>query len=346
MRALISFFFLIIIVSNVETASAETGLLHWTRADRAIPWRQTSVNASNPWKLCALYPSLKDSYWLSVNYGMQKAAKLYGVDLKVLEANGYRQLATQQQQMTQCREWGADAILLGSSTDRFPELERYAGNVPVIELVNMIHDASVATRIGLPWFQMGYLPGRFLVQWSKGKTLNVLLFPGPEEAGGSQEMVAGFRQAIKGSAINIVDIAWGDNDIEVQRNLLQEMLERHPDANVVAGSAIAAEAAMGEGRNLTTPLTIVSFYLTHQVYRGLKRGHILMALSDQMAWQGELAITQSIKVLQGQPVPENISPPVLILTHNNADSARVRRSLSPPGFRPVYLYQYTSEAKK
>ncbi|EBW5451227.1 TMAO reductase system protein TorT, partial [Salmonella enterica subsp. enterica serovar Agona] len=53
-----------------------------------------------------------------------------------------------------------------------------------------------------------------------------------------------------------------------------------------------------------------------------------------------------IKVLQGQPVPENISPPVLILTHNNADSARVRRSLSPPGFRPVYLYQYTSEAKK
>ncbi|VEB52119.1 Solute binding receptor protein [Salmonella enterica subsp. enterica] len=53
---------------------------------------------------------------------------------------------------------------------------------------------------------------------------------------------------------------------------------------------------------MTTPLTIVSFYLTHQVYRGLKRGHILMALSDQMAWQGELAITQSIKVLQGQPV--------------------------------------------
>lgn len=150
---------------------------------------------------------------------MQKAAKLYGVDLKVLEANGYRQLATQQQQMMQCREWGSDAILLGSSTDRFPELERYAGNVPVIELVNMIHDASVATRVGLPWFQMGYLPGRFLMQWSKGKALNVLLFPGPEEAGGSQEMVAGFRQAIKGSAINIVDIAWGDNDIEVQRNL-------------------------------------------------------------------------------------------------------------------------------
>lgn len=215
---------------------------------------------------------------------MQKAAKLYGVDLKVLEANGYRQLATQQQQMMQCREWGADAILLGSSTIRFPELERYAGNVPVIEVANVIRDASVATHVGLPWFQMGYLPGRFLVQWSKGKALNVLLFPGPEEAGGSQEMVAGFRQAIKGSAINIVDIARAITTLKCSETY-PEMLERHPDANVVAGSAIAAEAAMGEGRNLTTPLTIVSFYLTHQVYRGLKRGHILMALSDQMARQ-------------------------------------------------------------
>ncbi|VDY36827.1 Solute binding receptor protein [Salmonella enterica subsp. arizonae] len=113
MRALISFFFLIIIVSNVETALAGTGLLHWTRADRAIPWRQTAISAIKPWKLCALYPSLKDSYWLSVNYGMQKAAKFYGVDLKVLEANGYRQLATQQQQMMQCREWAPTRFCWG-----------------------------------------------------------------------------------------------------------------------------------------------------------------------------------------------------------------------------------------
>lgn len=123
-------------------------------------------------------------------------------------------------------------------------------------------------------------------------------------------MVAGFRQAIAGSQVRIVDVALGDNDIEIQRNLLQEMLERHPDADVVAGTAIAAEAAMGEKRNQGAPLTVVSFYLSHQVYRGLKRERIIMAASDQMVWQGELAIQQAIRVLQGQPVPENISPPI------------------------------------
>lgn len=343
MRAVV--FSLIALFSGAGHA-ADATLLRWQDAQHAVPQRQTAVVADKPWKLCALYPSLKDSYWLSVNYGMQEAAKKYGVSLKVLEAGGYRQVATQQTQIAQCRDWGADAILLGSSTTTIPNLKAQVGTLPVVEVVNAINDPAVTTRVGVPWFQMGYQPGRFLVKWSKGKPLKVLLMPGPDNAGGSREMAAGFRQAIAGSQVSIVDVALGDNDIEIQRNLLQEMLERHPDANVVAGTAIAAEAAMGEGRNLPVPLTVVSFYLSHQVNRGLKRGKIIMAASDQMVWQGELAIQQAVNVLQGHPVPDNISPPILVLTPQNAGSEHVRRSLSPGGFRPVYLYQHTSAARK
>ncbi|MEG0097942.1 MAG: TMAO reductase system periplasmic protein TorT, partial [Citrobacter sp.] len=282
MRVLV--FLLITLFPGLAHATG-AALLRWQDTQLAVAEQQTGVIATKAWKLCALYPSLKDSYWLSVNYGMLDAAKKYGVSLKVLEAGGYRQLAMQKTQIAQCQQWGADAILLGSSTTSFPELQAQVGMLPVIEVVNAIHDATVKTRIGVPWFQMGYQPGRYLVKWSGGKPLKVLLLPGPDDAGGSREMVAGFRQAIAGSEVHIVDVALGDNDIEVQRNLLQEMLERHPDADVVAGTAIAAEAAMGERRNLSTPLTVVSFYLSHQVYRGLKRERIIMAASDQMVWQ-------------------------------------------------------------
>ena len=274
------------------------------------------------------------------------AARRYGVDLKVLEAGGYSQLATQQAQIDQCKQWGAEAILLGSSTTSFPDLQKQVASLPVIELVNAIDAPQVKSRVGVPWFQMGYQPGRYLVQWAHGKPLNVLLMPGPDNAGGSKEMVEGFRAAIAGSPVRIVDIALGDNDIEIQRNLLQEMLERHPEIDVVAGTAIAAEAAMGEGRNLKTPLTVVSFYLSHQVYRGLKRGRVIMAASDQMVWQGELAVEQAIRQLQGQSVSDNVSPPILVMTPKNADREHIRRSLSPGGFRPVYYYQHTSAAKK
>lgn len=335
--------FLLLSLFMLPAFSADN-LLRWHDAQHFTVQASTPLKAKRAWKLCALYPSLKDSYWLSLNYGMQEAARRYGVDLKVLEAGGYSQLATQQAQIDQCKQWGAEAILLGSSTTSFPDLQKQVASLPVIELVNAIDAPQVKSRVGVPWFQMGYQPGRYLVQWAHGKPLNVLLMPGPDNAGGSKEMVEGFRAAIAGSPVRIVDIALGDNDIEIQRNLLQEMLERHPEIDVVAGTAIAAEAAMGEGRNLKTPLTVVSFYLSHQVYRGLKRGRVIMAVSDQMVWQGELAVEQAIRQLQGQSVSDNVSPPILVLTPKNADREHIRRSLSPGGFRPVYFYQHTSAA--
>ncbi|EFH8874691.1 TMAO reductase system periplasmic protein TorT [Escherichia coli] len=337
--------FLLLSLFMLPAFSADN-LLRWHDAQHFTVQASTPLKAKRAWKLCALYPSLKDSYWLSLNYGMQEAARRYGVDLKVLEAGGYSQLATQQAQIDQCKQWGAEAILLGSSTTSFPDLQKQVASLPVIELVNAIDAPQVKSRVGVPWFQMGYQPGRYLVQWAHGKPLNVLLMPGPDNAGGSKEMVEGFRAAIAGSPVRIVDIALGDNDIEIQRNLLQEMLERHPEIDVVAGTAIAAEAAMGEGRNLKTPLTVVSFYLSHQVNRGLKRGRVIMAASDQMVWQGELAVEQAIRQLQGQSVSDNVSPPILVLTPKNADREHIRRSLSPGGFRPVYFYQHTSAAKK
>lgn len=85
------------------------------------------------------------------------------------------------------------------------------------------------------------------MQWAHGKPLNVLLMPGPDNAGGSKEMVEGFRAAIAGSPVRIVDIALGDNDIEIQRNLLQEMLERHPEIDVVAGTPLRQRRQWGKG---------------------------------------------------------------------------------------------------
>ncbi|EOZ8939464.1 TMAO reductase system periplasmic protein TorT [Escherichia coli] len=306
--------FLLLSLFMLPAFSADN-LLRWHDAQHFTVQASMPLKAKRAWKLCALYPSLKDSYWLSLNYGMQEAARRYGVDLKVLEAGGYSQLATQQAQIDQCKQWGAEAILLGSSTTSFPDLQKQVASLPVIELVNAIDAPQVKSRVGVPWFQMGYQPGRYLVQWAHGKPLNVLLMPGPDNAGGSKEMVEGFRAAIAGSPVRIVDIALGDNDIEIQRNL-------------------------------KTPLTVVSFYLSHQVYRGLKRGRVIMAASDQMVWQGELAVEQAIRQLQGQSVSDNVSPPILVLTPKNADREHIRRSLSPGGFRPVYFYQHTSAAKK
>lgn len=307
---------------------------HQSEAIAATP----PVHAERRWKLCALYPSLKDSYWLSINYGMVREAQRSGVMLKIFEASGYSQIDTQREQLALCRQWGADAILLGSSVSRFPDLAASIGELPVIEVVNRLNYPETKARVGVPWFQMGYLPGQYLAANSAKRSFNVLLMPGPKDAGGSREMIAGFRAAVEKSSIHIVDVVYGDNDVEIQRNLLQDMLEKHPEINVVAGTAIAAQVAMGEGRNRAHPLGIVSFYLSHQVYRGLKRQSVMVAASDQMVLQGALAVDQAIRVLQHETVENNLSPQILILTPDNISLQKVKLSLSPIGFRPVYQF--------
>lgn len=332
-------FILAILLLFLTVDATAASLVHWLneRQYEQVSARETP-RAEQRWKLCALYPSLKDSYWLSINYGMVQAAQRTGVMLKIFEASGYSQIETQREQLALCRQWGADAILLGSSVAQFPDLAASVGDIPVIEVVNALGYPASKTRVGVPWFQMGYQPGRYLVEQASQNPLNVLLMPGPKGAGGSREMIAGFRAAVSGSPITIVDVAYGDNDVEIQRNLLQDMLEKHPDINLVAGNAIAAQVAMGEGRNRSQPLGIVSFYLSHQVYRGLKRNRIMVAASDQMVLQGELAVEQAIGVLQYQQVDNNISPQILTLTPQNISAQQVKLSLSPIGFRPVYLF--------
>lgn len=334
--------FLLLFICGLQACSALAAptapLVRWLNERQSEPLAALApLHAQRSWKLCALYPSLKDSYWLSINYGMVHEAQRTGVTLKIFEASGYSQIETQREQLALCRSWGADAILLGSSVAQFPDLAASVGDTPVIEVVNALGYPATKVRIGVPWFQMGYQPGRYLVEHATQHPLNVLLMPGPKDAGGSREMIAGFRAAVDDSAINIVEVVYGDNDAEIQRNLLQDMLEQHPQINLVAGNAIAAQVAMGENRNRQQPLEIVSFYLSHQVYRGLKRDRIMVAASDQMVRQGELAIDQAIRVLQHQAVANNISPPILTLTPGNISPQKVALSLSPLGFRPVYL---------
>ena len=69
--------------------------------------------AAKPWRICASYPHLKDSYWLSVNYGMVEHARRLGVSLKVVEAGGYPNLERQKSQIAGCVK-AADVLIGGT----------------------------------------------------------------------------------------------------------------------------------------------------------------------------------------------------------------------------------------
>ncbi|MCL9777214.1 TMAO reductase system periplasmic protein TorT [Vibrio sp. S4B1] len=305
----------------------------------------TAVRAGE--KLCAIYPHLKDSYWLSVNYGMVEEARTLNVELKVFESGGYPNIEKQRQQLQACNHWGADAIILGtvSPTAFQHDLGVYTGETPVFATVNhLIVDANqtqhVKGVVGVDWYWMGYKTGQFLANKhpKDSGVVELALLPGPQSSGGTKPVILGFLEAIKDSDINVTDTLWADNDKELQRNLVQQVIETRTELRYVVGSAVAIEAAISELRTagLSERIDLLSIYLSHGVYRGLLRDKVKFSPTDKMVEQGRVSIQQAVSYLRHEPYGHDLAPSIDTLTPDNLSVDAIEESLSPTGFRPIF----------
>ena len=151
--------------------------------------------------ICASYPHLKDSYWLSVNYGMVLEAERLGVALQVVEAGGYPNLARQIAQVNDCTAGGTDILVVG--TVSFEGLTatvlEIAERMPVTAVVNDIADPGISAKTGVSWTIMGSSIGEYLAsRHPRGSPpVKVAWFPGPEGSGWVPFVEAGFRDALR-----------------------------------------------------------------------------------------------------------------------------------------------------
>lgn len=298
--------------------------------------------AAQPWRLCVLYPHLKDAYWLSVNYGMVEEARRLGVSFVLYEAGGYPNLARQIDQLGRCHASRPDAVILGtvSFEGLTPEVEATAREMPVIAAVNDIDDRGIAAKSAVSWHEMGAAAGRVIAERHPRGSAPVRLawFPGPEGAGWVRFVEAGFREALGASSAEIVATRNGDTGLEQQVLLVEDVLDAHPDIDYIVGSGPTAEAAVSilRARGLDGQIGIVSTYMTHAVYRGIRRGRILAAPTDFAVMQGRLAVELAVRALEGRLEVAHAGPEIRTITPDNIAAIGPDGSLAPAAFAPVF----------
>ena len=309
---------------------------------RIIDYQPTGP-ASREWRLCISYPHLKDAYWLNVNYGMVQEARRLGIAFTLVEAGGYPNLERQRQQIEQCTAEGADALIVGTVSFKGLEgsIERIAARMPVLATVNDIDDIGITAKSGVSWTTMGQVAGEYLAKRhpAGSEPVSVAWFPGPQGAGWVDFIEAGFKRGLKGSAVEVVVTKWGDTGKEIQRTLLQEALESHPDVDYIVGNALTAEAAIStlRNRNLEDEIKVVSTYFTPAVYRGIRRGRILAAPTDAPVMQGRISIDQAVRVLEGLELVTHAGPEILMIDQDNWQDFKIEDSLAPPSFLPTFV---------
>ena len=330
-----------VLAAETWTARTWQSLLDYTSASELIELAPLPM-ANRKWKLCALYPHLKDSYWLSVNYGMVDQAKNLGVSLKIFEAGGYYHQNRQAEQLEACVQAGSDAILLGTVTHsghskRILEISK---SIPIFGLVNKVNPEGISGMTGVDWTKMGLLTGRYLEKLHPKDSAPVTLawFPGAGKKGISSTKMSAFLEALENSSAEAIAVKYGDTGKMVQLTLIEELLEKHKDIDYIVGTGVTAEAAISalKLRGQQDKISVISGYLTHGVYRGIKRGRILFSPTDQPALQGRMSVDQAVRFLEGRDFHPHIGPEILSVTAENVAEFSTSGSLSPSTFHPTF----------
>ncbi|MBN9510090.1 MAG: TMAO reductase system periplasmic protein TorT [Alphaproteobacteria bacterium] len=297
--------------------------------------------ADKPWNVCVLFPHMKDTFWVAVDYGIVEEAKRMGINMTLYEAGGYENLPKQLSQFDDCMAANFDAIIVGpiseaGLTRKMREAQK-AGK-PVISTVNPLPKAPAAARMFVDFTQMGEQTGTFLVDYMKGKRAQVVNFPGPAGSGWAEQFNDGFKKAIKSdSMIKLLGEKFGDSGVAVQLGLIQNALQAYPDMNVIWGCAPAAEAAIGAVRQAGRKDTlIISSYENQAMLDALNKNEILAFATQYPVLEGRVAIDTAVRILEKKPYMKYVAPiPSMI---DKADLSKINMSLvlAPADFKAEY----------
>jgi protein TorT len=273
---------------------------------------------------------------------MVEEANRLGVSFDLYEAGGYPNLTRQIEQIKACSKRKMDALIMGPvSYDGLTEaVVEIARQMPVIGAVNDMNDAGVSAKSSVSWREMGAAAGRAIAErHPKGSPpVRLAWFPGPKGAGWVQFVERGFLEALADSSAEVVAVRFGDTGLEQQVLLVEEVLDTVPDVDYLVGSGPMAEAAISvlRARGLTDRIGVVSTYVSHGVYRGIKRSRILAAPTDFAVMQGRLAIELAVRAIEGSLTIRHAGPRIVTLTPDNIDQIGTEESLAPAAFVPVF----------
>lgn len=300
--------------------------------------------ASRRWNICVAIPHLKDAYWLAVNYGLIAEARRLQVGIELYEAGGYEHLDVQRQQVKDCLEKNADGLIISAiSNDGLEDLIKTAADrgIPVLDLINGMSSSHISARVAVDFWDTGYQAGAYLRELVQNSELpiRVAWFPGPDGAAWVEAGDAGFRNAIKDSPVEIISTRMGDTGHTTQSRLIEIVLDEHADElDYIVGTAVTADAAVNvlRRRGLSKKIQVLSYYYSPDVHRGIKRGNILAAPSDQTTLQARIAMDVMVRILEKQDYFKHVAPRVVMINPSKQRDWDSSTTLAPRGFRPIF----------
>ncbi len=234
-------------------------------------------------------------YWSQVEQGVKAAGKALGVETRFFVPS--KEDINAQLQMLEsfiAQGFAGIAIAPSDPTAVIPTIKKALEmGIPVITLDTDSPKSGRYVYIGTDNYSAGYIAGTIMKKLLNGKG-KVVIGTGSLTAMNSLQRIQGFKDAIKDTDIEIVDILNDEEDGARALSLAESALNAHPDLDAFFGvyayngpsQALAVKNAGKAGK-----IKIVCFDTTPDILQYVKEGVINATMGQRPYMMGYLSVT-------------------------------------------------------
>lgn len=286
-------------------------------------------------------PSVAESFWISMVYGVKDEAKKRGVNVVVTSAGGDTNANQQISQIQTLMQRKVDALIVGATSGDAvkPIVDQAAAQkIPVIGVSSTPNTDTLASAVYTDNTRLGQIQADCLGEAMGGEG-QVGVLGGPAGQSWADMRAKGFTDTLTKNYPNIkvaTTSRLADNR-NAALTTVQDWAQRFPQLNGIysatddigSGAVDAIQAAHKLGN-----VKITSSNFSPAAEQLLKNGSFVCVSVQKIVEQGRQAVIQALNAISGKPVKKTVITSVLKLTKENIASTDFGPIRAPEGFTP------------
>lgn len=282
---------------------------------------------SSQMKIGFVPKALNQEFWLTAQAGA-KAADEAMADTQVIVDAGPSELAIDEQiavvEDMLTKQVDALAIAPTAPEQLQPVLKRASEQIPVLLVDTDIPNWDGKTAyIGTDNFEGGKVGGQYIVEQLGGSGTLAIIGGIPGATSGEQR-VAGVKEAIKGSNIEVVAEVAADFDRAKGVTAMEDILQNNPDVAAVFAAndqmALGALEAL-KARGKAQDTLLVGYDGTEEATKVIVSGGGIDATVAQNPYKmGRVGVEKAVAAANGEDIQDTIDTGVTLVTSENAET--------------------------
>ncbi len=271
--------------------------------------------------------ALNQEFWITSKAGATDADEQMS-DGEVLVDAGSSELAIDEQiavvEDMLTKQVDALAVAPTAPDQLKPVLERASKQVPVLLVDTDIPSwDGKTTYIGTDNFKGGQVAGEYIIDQMKSSG-SLALINGVPGATSGEDRIAGVRDAVKGTDIEVVAEVAADFDRAEGVSAMEDILQNNPNVNAVFAAndqmALGALEAI-KSRGKTEDILLVGYDGTAEATEVIIKDQGIAATVAQDPYEmGKVGVEEAVAAAKGQSVKKTIDTGVTLVTAKNAES--------------------------